>query len=83
MLTLRIPLNERFAFSHENAARLANSLSRFDSSIMIHDQNRTISAKSLLGILSLGYLQSGSLEFIIEGIDEENVLAAIKEYFHL
>ena len=82
MLTLRIPMNERFAFSQENAAHLANCLSRFDSSIMIHDQNRTINAKSLLGILSLGYLKSGMLEFIVEGSDESTVRDAILDYFH-
>lgn len=83
MLRLRIPVNEQFVFSQEDAARLANHLSRFDSSIMIQDRNRTINAKSLLGILSLGYLQSDALDFIVDGGDEESVCLAIREYFHI
>ena len=81
MLKLQVPVNDQFAFSQETAARLANILSRYDSSIMIHDENRMINAKSLLGILSLGYLQSSALEFIIDGIDEETVFHVIQEYF--
>lgn len=81
MQIISIPQNEQLVFSQESAAHLVNFLSRFDASIMIHDGNRTINAKSLLGLLSLGYLQSGALEFTIDGYDEQAALEAIRHYF--
>ena len=81
MKKIQTALNESYALSQENAAGLVQLLSRFESSVMIHDGNRTINAKSLLGILSLGYLQSGQIEFCIDGSDEEAVCDALAEHF--
>ena len=81
MITMQIPMREEYLFSQENASALAFMLSRFEASVMIHDQNRTVNAKSLLGILSLGYVQSEQLEFIIDGADENDVRAALIDHF--
>ena len=81
MKKIRITLPEEFAFSQENAARLVQTLSRFDSSIMIQENNKSVNAKSLLGILSLAYLQPSSLEFLIDGSDEDKAIEALKRYF--
>lgn len=81
MKTVRIPLQEKIAFTQESASRLSKLLMRYESSVMIHDQNRTVNAKSLLGVLSLGYLLSDSLEFHVDGEDEEQVCAALEKHF--
>ena len=81
MTTLRIPVNDQFTITQEKVTYLINILSRFDSSVIIHDQNRMINAKSLLGILSLGYPKSGFFEFVIEGPDEAAVRDALLDHF--
>ena len=75
MITLKIPLREPLTFTQDRAVTLAQHLSRYDASVLIHDGNRTVNAKSLLGILSLGFFKSDTLEFMIDGAEEE----AIKE----
>lgn len=82
MKTIRIPLPESFTFSQENAARLVQQLSKFESSIMIQDQNRTINAKSLLGFLSLAYMRPSFLEFCVDGSDESEACKALTSCFH-
>jgi len=73
MTTLQIPLREPFTFTHERAVALAKQLSKYDASVLIHDGNRTVNAKSLLGILSLGYLKSDILEFLIDSAEENEI----------
>ena len=75
MTTLQIPLREPFTFTQDRAVALAQHLSKYDASVLIHDGNRMVNAKSLLGILSLGFLKSDKLEFMIDGAEE----AAIRE----
>ena len=44
-------------------------------------RHRTINAKSLLGILSLGYIQQETLEAVIDGPDEQAAAQALQDYF--
>ncbi len=81
MTTLRIPVTEQMMFTQESATQFVQLLSRFDSSVMIHDHNRTINAKSLLGILSLGFIHSDALEFFVDGTDEKEACETITEFF--
>lgn len=82
MMTLKLALNTACPFVHEAAARaFVQLLSRYECSIMLHDDNRTINAKSLLGILSLGYLHQSSLEVQLDGADEAQAAQAVQDYF--
>lgn len=82
MITLNLNLNTSCPFIHEAAARaFVQLLSRYECSIMLHDDNRTINAKSLLGILSLGYLRQSSLEVLLDGADEAQAAQAVQDYF--
>ncbi len=81
MITLTLSLQNSCPFTQETAARLAQMLSRYESSVMLRDDHRTINAKSLLGILSIGYVQGETLQAVIEGADEETAARALKEYF--
>ena len=53
MMTLKLSLKHNCPFTQETAARFAQMLSRYESSVLLCDAHRTINAKSLLGILSL------------------------------
>lgn len=81
MKTLTIPLRDSCPFVQETAAAFSNMLSHYDSSVLIRDNNRTINAKSLLGLLSLGHIASGSLSFVLDGGDEDTVEQALLGYF--
>lgn len=81
MTTLKIPLREPFTFTQDRAVALAQHLSKYDASVLIHDGNRTVNAKSLLGILSLGFLKSDTLEFMIDGAEEEAIRESLTSLF--
>lgn len=68
-------------FNREKAAVFTHILSRFEASVMICDRNRSINAKSLLGLLSLGRTDDHRVEFTIDGPDEQEALEAIKAFF--
>ena len=68
-------------FTHESAAAFVQLMSHFDSTIMLHDENRVINGKSLLGLLSLGLIGSGDLHLFIDGADEEDAAMAVCDYF--
>ena len=71
MMTLKLSLKHNCPFTQETAARFAQMLSRYEASVLLCDAHRTINAKSLLGILSLGYIQQETLEAVIDGPDEQ------------
>ncbi len=81
MTTLRIPVSGQMMFTQESATQFVQLLSRFDSAVMIHDLNRTINAKSLLGILSLGFIHSEELVFSVDGTDEKATCETIEGFF--
>ncbi|GEM_PF-788421 len=82
MLSVFVQVSEKeYSFSRQTAVRLIQTLSRFDSSVLIHDGSRTVNARSLLGIVSLGYLTDNRLEFLIDGPDEEKAAAALRVFF--
>lgn len=75
-----VTMNES-VFSHESAAAFVQLMSHFDSTVMLHDTNRVINGKSLLGLLSLGLIASGKLKIYIDGTDEEDTAQAVCDYF--
>lgn len=81
MTTLQIPLLKPLTFTQERAVALAQHLSKYDASVLIHDGNRTVNANSLLGILSLGILESDHLEFMIDGAEEEAIRDMLQTLF--
>ncbi len=81
MTKFSISLQNHFMFSRELALKLISSLTKYESSIMIRDKNRTVNARSLLGIVSLGIISSDNIEFIIDGPDEENIKETIQSFF--
>lgn len=81
MITLKLSLKHNFPFTQETAARFAQMLSRYEASVLLRDAHRTINAKSLLGILSLGYIQQEALEAVIDGPDEQAAAKALQAYF--
>lgn len=78
MITLKLSIKHNFPFTQEAAARFAQMLSRYEASVLLRDAHRTINAKSLLGILSLGYIQQ---EAVIDGPDEQAAAQALQDYF--
>lgn len=82
MIAIIVPVTTtESVFTHESAASFVQLMSHFDSTVMLHDENRVINGKSLLGLLSLGIIAKGELKLYIDGADEEDTAQAVGDYF--
>ena len=59
------------------AVLLVQTACRFDSRIRIEQGAKIINAKSMMGVLSLGVAQKGSIRLCVEGDDEQQAMAAL------
>lgn len=82
MISITVPVSAtENVFTHESAAAFVQLMSHFDSTVMLHDTNRVINGKSLLGLLSLGLIENGELKLFIDGADEEDTAQAVCDNF--
>jgi phosphotransferase system HPr (HPr) family protein len=62
------------------AAMFVQTASQFASSIYLRMDNKTINAKSIMGVISLGVLDSQSVTIIAEGKDEEQAVDKLERF---
>ncbi|ERJ12347.1 HPr family phosphocarrier protein [Haloplasma contractile] len=56
------------------AMKLVNVLGNFESSIKMKYRNKTVDAKSILGLVSLSVPSNQEVELIVEGDDREEAI---------
>jgi len=61
------------------AAVLVQTANKFKSNIFVEKDGKSVSAKSILGVLSLGAEKGVTISVEIEGSDEEEAMNAISE----
>ena len=66
---------------HDNPiAELVQVACKFDSEITLESDNRKINAKSIMGMMSLGFGNGDALEIEANGPDEEVAVEEMKNY---
>lgn len=63
------------------ATELIKRASVFKSNIKVTRNGQTIDMKSIMGLMSLGMYKGQKFSLIIEGIDEEEAMETLEEYF--
>ncbi|GIP30354.1 phosphocarrier protein HPr [Paenibacillus sp. J23TS9] len=63
------------------ATALVNTASKFKSEVFAEANNRKVTMKSILGVLSFGLEPGDLVTFIAEGEDASDVLEALDEIF--
>ena len=61
-------------------ALLVNEASRYDCQVFIRVENKTISAKSIMGVMSLRLNQGDEVTIVTDGADEEKAAEGIKNF---
>lgn len=56
------------------AALFVQTASKFNSNIHVNIGNKTVNAKSIMGIISLGILDGQKVTLIADGTDEEDAI---------
>ncbi len=63
------------------AGKLVNVAGGFDSNITVTKGNQSASAKGLFALMGLGIKQGDKVTVNCEGVDEEDAILAVKEFF--
>ena len=61
-------------------AMLVQLASKFKSSIYIEKGNKTVNAKSIMGMLTLGLVSKDEISLNIDGSDEEEAFLGLASY---
>lgn len=62
------------------AGMLVQVASKYDSSIYIEQAEKKVNAKSIMGVMTLGFLAGRKVTAVIDGSDEEEALAEIEKF---
>lgn len=61
-------------------AKLVQLASQYKSSIELRQDNMTVNAKSIMGMMTMGLVQGQKLEISIDGEDEETAMKDVEDY---
>lgn len=61
-------------------ALLVQVASQYESDIYVESENKTVNAKSIMGMMSLGLTTGEQITVIAEGSDEEEAVKEIERY---
>jgi len=59
------------------AAELVKTANKFKSQVMVHHGVQNVNAKSLMGLMTLAAAQGTEMEFVVEGEDAKEAMAAL------
>ena len=63
------------------AGMVVKTASKFNSDIFFEYNGKTINAKSIMGVMSLGLGKDNQVKIIVNGSDQEDAINAISELF--
>jgi len=79
MYSKEFTINNSIGLHARPATVFIQKANEFKSSIHIEKGTRSVNAKSLLGVLSLGIVSGTAVNIVASGVDEENAVNALGE----
>jgi phosphocarrier protein len=79
MLTKTFTIKNKVGLHARPASVLVQTANKFKSDIKIEKDGRIVSAKSILGVLSLGAEKGSTIIVTVDGVDEEEALKTIED----
>ncbi len=80
MISKKVNVNLPVDAEARPVAVLVQLASKYESKIYIVAKNKKINAKSIMGMMSLGFVNGEILEIEAEGADAENAVSEIARY---
>lgn len=80
MVSKEITINIPTGLEARPVALLVQVASQFESKILIETGDKSVNAKSIMGMMGLGLIAGESVQVIADGNDEETALAEIEKY---
>ena len=79
MMTQEVTITNSVGLHARPATFFIQKATSYKSSIWIEKDDRSVNAKSLLGVLSLGIVSGMTISLVADGPDEAEALAGLKE----
>ncbi|MGI6664876.1 MAG: HPr family phosphocarrier protein [Christensenellaceae bacterium] len=79
MLYKDLEINIENGLRSRGAAMFVSVAGRFESQILIEQENKKINAKSIMGVLSLGIKQGDTITVVANGKDEKEAVEALEK----
>lgn len=79
MKKLSIKIIDPIGIHARPASAIVSVASKFESSVSFVMDGKTANAKSIINLMALGAKKDSEIEIFVEGKDEEEALAQIKE----
>ncbi len=76
-----VTVSNRLGLHARAAAKLVQTLHKFQSTVMLIDRGREVNAKSIMGVMMLAAGQGTSLTVRADGSDEDAALDAVVDLF--
>ena len=80
MITKRVNVNLSGDAESRPVAVLVQIASKFDSKIYFLCKDKRVNAKSIMGMMSLGFAKGDSLEIEADGLDESTAIEELANY---
>ena len=81
MARMNMPLVSNMSKRHDNpVAELVQMACRFDSEIILENENRRINAKSIMGIMAFNPCEGMTVDIVTTGNDEVEALEAMEKF---
>ena len=79
MMTQEVTITNSVGLHARPATFFIQKANTFASSIWVEKDDRSVNAKSLLGVLSLGIVNGMTITLVADGSDEAEAIAGLKE----
>lgn len=80
MIKERVCVGLKNGLEARPAALFVQIASKFESHIAVVVDEKNVNAKSIMGMMSLGTIKGAEIELVIDGEDEKEAVAALKEF---
>lgn len=80
MLNKIITVDMRDSDDASPIALLVQTAGRFNSKLTINRDNKTINAKSIMGMMAMGITNGDQIELVAEGTDESEAIEALADF---
>ncbi|EJW95683.1 Phosphotransferase system, phosphocarrier protein HPr [gut metagenome] len=81
MISEEFTVTNKLGLHARPCALLSKTANLFSSSILLIHKNRTVDAKSILGLMTMAMPYNSTVTIRIEGKDEEKAMLSIRELF--
>jgi len=82
MLNKQIKINDEIGLHARPASKFAKLAKQFESNVLVTYNNKTVSGKSSIKLITLNVKPFDEIKLSVEGIDEQSAMDALSEVFN-